>query len=62
MIYIFGVLLIYTLIREKDTLFRKKRNMLLFLFLSFLGGFLGVVHMLSPHVSSLVYIVEKYIK
>lgn len=62
MIYVFGVLLVLSFIKQKDLLLKKKRNLVLFLILSVCGITLGVVHMVSPYIPSIAYIFEKHLK
>jgi len=62
MIYAFGILLILSFIRQKELLLKKKRNLLLFLFLSVCGFTLGIVHLVSPYIPSIAYAIEKYLK
>lgn len=62
MIYVFGILLIISFIRQKEVLLKKKRNLILFLALSVCGIVLGVVHMISPYIPSIAYLLEKYMK
>ena len=62
MIYVFGGLLIVSFIKEKDTLFNKKRNLVLFILLSAGGIALGVVRMIFPYIPSIAYTLEKYLR
>ena len=62
MIYVFGVLLILSFIKQKDLLLKKKRNLVLFLLLSVCGITLGVVHMVSPYIPSIAFVFEKHLK
>lgn len=62
MIFIFGILLTISFIRQKDVLFNKKINLILFLLLSACGITLGVIHMIYPYIPSLADLMEKYMK
>lgn len=62
MIYVFGVLLILSFIKQKDILLKKKRNLVIFLILSIFGMTLGIVHMISPYIPSIAYVLEKHLK
>lgn len=62
MIYVFGVLLILSFIKQKDLLLKKKRTLVIFLFLSVCGIILGVVHMVSPYIPSIAFVLEKHLK
>lgn len=62
MIYIFSVTIIYTLIKQKDKLLSEKRNLVLYLLLSFIGIGLGVVYLINPYLPSLSLLLEKYSK
>lgn len=62
MIYIFSFTIVYTLIRQRDKLLSKKRNLVLYLFLSLIGITLGVVYLINPYLPSISSLVEKYMK
>lgn len=62
MIYIFSFTIIYTLIRQKEKLLNKKRNLVIYLFLSLIGVALGIVYLLNPYMPSITSIMEKYMK
>lgn len=62
MIYIFSFTIIYTLIRQKEKLLSKKRNLVLYLFLSLIGIALGVVYLMNPYIPSITSVMEKYLK
>ncbi|CRZ34213.1 hypothetical protein DFR55_12814 [Herbinix hemicellulosilytica] len=62
MIFVFGVLLVISFMREKDKILNKKVNFLVFLFLSFIGIMLGIIHQIYPYVPSMASVLEKYIK
>lgn len=62
MMIIFAVLLIASFIRNKETLFSKKRNMAVFVMLSAIGIALGIVDMIRPYIPSIAYAIEKYFK
>jgi len=62
MIYIFSFTALFTLIKEKDKLFREKRNIALYLILSILGLTLGIVYLINPYLPSLAMYMEKYMK
>ena len=62
MTYVFGGLLIMSFIKQKDVLLGKKRNLVLFLFLSVCGIALGAVHNVFPYIPSIAYALEKYMK
>lgn len=62
MIYIFGGLLVISFIKQKDVLLSKKRNLVLFLFLSTCGIALGAVHMISPYIPSIAYTLERALR
>lgn len=62
MIYVFGILLIISFIRQKDQLLKIKKNLILFMVLSLGGIGLGIVHMVSPHIPTIAFVLEKYLK
>lgn len=62
MIFVFGGLLILSFIKEREVLFSKKRNLLLFMILSACGIALGVVRMMFPYIPSISFALEKYLK
>lgn len=62
MIYVFGGLLIVSFIKQRDVLFSKKRNLVLFIILSAGGIALGVVRMIFPYIPSIAYTLEKYLR
>lgn len=62
MIYVFGILLVLSFINQKKLLLKKKRNLVLFLILSVCGITLGVVHMVSPYIPSIAFVLEKHMK
>lgn len=62
MIYIFSFTIIYTLIRQRDKLLSKKRNLVLYVFLSMIGIALGVVYLMNPYIPSITTVMEKYMK
>ena len=62
MIYIFSFTIIYTLIRQKEKLLNRKRNLVIYLFLSMIGVALGVVYLMNPYIPSLTSMMEKYMK
>lgn len=62
MIYIFAATIILTLIKQRDKLLSKKRNLVLYLFLSVIGLALGVVYLVNPYLPSFSLLLEKYMK
>lgn len=62
MIYIFSFTIIYTLIRQREKLLSKKRNLVLYVFLSIIGITLGVVYLMNPYIPSITSVMEKYMK
>jgi len=62
MIYIFGISIIYTFIKEKNKLLSAKRNLALFIILSMIGMTLGIVYIVNPYLPSLTLLLEKYMK
>lgn len=62
MIYVFCITIIYTFIRQRNKLLRSKKNMALFLLLSFLGIGMGVVYLINPYLPSISVILEKYME
>lgn len=62
MIYVFTFTIIYTLIRQREKLLSKKRNMILYLFLSIIGIALGLVYIMNPYIPSITSTMEKYMK
>jgi len=62
MIYIFSFTIIYTLIRQKEKLLSKKRNLFIYLILSIIGITLGVIYLMNPYVPSITSTMEKYMK
>lgn len=62
MIYIFSFTIIYTLIRQKEKLLNRKRNLVIYLFLSLIGVALGVVYLINPYIPSITSVMEKYMK
>ncbi len=62
MIYIFGITLIYTFIRQRDELMRSKKTLAIYLLLSILGLSMGVVYMINPYLHSVTSLIEKYMK
>lgn len=62
MIYVFGVTVIYTLIKQWKQLLERKRNLLVYLMLSVIGFAMGIVYMINPHMPSLSYFLEKHMK
>ena len=62
MIYVFGILLILSFIKQKDILTKTKKNLILFIVLSLCGITLGVVHMVSPYIPSIAFALENHLK
>ena len=62
MIYIFCITIIVTLIKQREKLLQKKRNLVIYLCLSAIGIPLGVVYQLNPYLPSLSSLMEKYMK
>ncbi len=62
MIYIFGLTIIITFIRQRDKLLRSKKNLAIYLMLSFIGLGMGVVYMINPYLPSISTMMEKYMK
>ncbi len=62
MIYIFSFTIVFTLIRQREKLLSKKRNLILYLLLSVIGITLGVIYMINPYLPSISSMMEKYMK
>jgi len=62
MIYIFGITIIYTLVRQWKDLTSKKRNLIVYLFLTVIGFALGIVYLINPYMPSLSQFLEKHMK
>jgi multisubunit Na+/H+ antiporter MnhB subunit len=62
MIYLFIITIIYTLIKQWNKLLSKKRNLILYLFLSAIGITLGVIYLINPYLPSISSTMEKYMK
>ncbi len=62
MIYIFGLTIIITFIRQKDKLLKSKKNLAIYLMLSCIGLGMGVVYMINPYLPSISMILEKHMK
>ncbi len=62
MIYIFSATIIYTLIRQREKLLSKKRDLAIYLCLSAIGLTLGIVYLINPYLPSISSLMEKYIK
>ncbi len=62
MIYVFGLTIIITFIRQKDKLLKSKKNMAIYLMLSFIGLGMGVIYMINPYLPSISMVMEKYVK
>lgn len=62
MIYVFAATIIYTLIKQRNKLLSKKRNLVLYLFLSAIGLTLGIIYLVNPYLPSLSLFLEKYMK
>lgn len=62
MIYVFGLTIIITFIRQKDKLLKSKKNLAIYLMLSFIGLGMGVVYMVNPYLPSISMVMEKYMK
>ena len=62
MIYVFGLTIIITFIRQKDKLLKTKKNLAIYLMLSFIGLGMGVVYMINPYLPSISMMMEKYVK
>lgn len=62
MIYVFGLTIIITFIRQKDKLLKSKKNLAIYLMLSFIGLGMGVVYMINPYLPSISMVMEKYMK
>lgn len=62
MIYIFSFTMIYTLIKQRDKLLSKKKNLALYLLLSVMGIMLGVIYLINPYLPSLSMFLEKNMK
>lgn len=62
MIYIFGLLLIYTLYSQWNKLIEEKRNLLVFIILSLIGISMGLIHELRTYSNSIAYMIEKAYK
>lgn len=62
MIYVFGLTIIITFIRQKDKLLKSKKNLAIYLVLSVIGLGMGVVYMINPYLPSISMMMEKYVK
>jgi hypothetical protein len=62
MIYVFGLTIIITFIRQRDKLLKSKKNLAIYLMLSFIGLGMGVVYMINPYLPSISMMMEKYMK
>ena len=62
MIYVFGLTIIITFIRQRDKLLKSKKNLVIYLMLSFIGLGMGVVYMINPYLPSISMMMEKYMK
>lgn len=62
MIYVFGLTIIITFIRQRDKLLKSKKNLAIYLMLSFIGLGMGVVYMINPYLPSITMMMEKYMK
>ncbi len=62
MIYIFGITIIFTLIKQRDKLFRSKRNLILYLILSIIGMAMGIIYLINPYLPSISLMMEKYME
>lgn len=62
MIYIFSATIVYTLIRQREKLLSKKRDLAIYLCLSAIGLTLGIVYLINPYLPSISSLMEKYIK
>lgn len=62
MIYIFSFTIIYTLIREKEKIFGRKINLVIYILLSLIGVALGIIYVLNPYIPSITSMIEKNMK
>ncbi len=62
MFYVFILLLIGSFIRERQKLFKEKRNLALFLLFSLAGILLGLIHNISPYIPSIAMRLEEFMK
>lgn len=62
MIYIFGITVVYALVRQYKQLLGRKRNLFVYLMLSVIGFALGIIYMINPYLPSLSYFLEKHMK
>lgn len=62
MLYLFGLALVCSFIKQRDKLFKVKRNLIVFMVLSVLGITMGIVHSFYPYFPSLAMSLEKYLK
>lgn len=62
MIYVFSATMIYTFIKQRDKLFKQKRNLLLYVLLSIFALALGIVYIINPYLPSISVMLEKYMK
>ncbi len=62
MIYVFGLTIIITFIRQRDKLLKSKKNLAIYLMLSFIGLGMGVVYIINPYLPSISMMMEKYMK
>jgi hypothetical protein len=62
MIYIFGITIIYTFIKQKDKLLKTKGYLVLFSLLSVIGIVLGIIYLINPYLPSISLLLEKYME
>ena len=62
MLYVFIVMLVGAFIRQRDKLFKEKRNIFLFALMSLTGIILGFIHTVSPYIPSIAMSLEKHMK
>jgi len=62
MIYVFGITVVYTLIKQWKELLGRKRNLFVYLMLSIIGFALGIAYMINPYMPSLAQFLEKHMK
>jgi len=62
MIYIFGLTIVYTLIRQREKILKSKKNLAIYLSLSIIGLAMGILYLINPYLPSISLIMEKYME
>lgn len=58
MIYVFALLVIVAFIIQKDKILNSKKNITMYLLLSFIGLFLGILYEINPYMPSISFLLE----